>query len=123
MVDLMSARPESGLAPPNQYLVQSYIICKPEEAKHHQTLEQLKNILDAQLENIIPDFRQHLRWAIYPAIWHLDGVAKTIENEKPDIKTPIEHLYLVGDCVRAPGIGLNCAMNSARLLQDLLKEN
>ncbi len=123
MVDLMSARPESGLAPPDQYLVQSYIICKPEEAKHHQTLEQLKNILDAQLENIIPDFRQHLRWAIYPAIWHLDGVAKTIENEKPDIKTPIEHLYLVGDCVKAPGIGLNCAMNSAQLLQDLLKEN
>ncbi|MBN2065228.1 MAG: NAD(P)/FAD-dependent oxidoreductase [Candidatus Thermoplasmatota archaeon] len=122
MVDLMSALPESGLAPPKQHLVQSYVICNPKEAQHQKTLEKLKEILDAQLENIVPDFRQHLKWAIYPAIRHLDGVAKTIENEKPDIKTPIDQLYLIGDCVKAPGIGLNCAMNSARLLQDVLIE-
>jgi len=61
-----------------------------------------------------------LNWAIYPAIWHLDGVAKTIENEKPEIKSPVENLYLVGDCVKAPGIGFNCALNSARILNDIL---
>lgn len=122
MVDLMSALPESGLAPPEQYLIQSYVICNPTEAKHQKTLERLKNILDTQLENIIPDFRKHLRWVIYPAISHLDGVAKTLENEKPDIKTPIKQLYLIGDGVKAPGIGFNCAMNSARLLHTILKE-
>jgi phytoene dehydrogenase-like protein len=54
------------------------------------------------------------------AIWHFDGVAKTIDNTKPDIKTPVENLYLIGDCVKAPGIGVNCAINSARILADIL---
>ncbi|MCK5300601.1 MAG: NAD(P)/FAD-dependent oxidoreductase, partial [Thermoplasmatales archaeon] len=59
---------------------------------------------------------KNLNWVIYPAIWHLDGVAKTIENEKPDIKTPIKNLFIIGDSVKATGIGFNCALNSARLL-------
>jgi len=70
---------------------------------------------------MIPDFRLNLNWVIYPAIWHLDGVAKIIKNKKPDIKTPIDNLYLVGDCVDAPGIGINCAINSARILTNLLE--
>jgi prolycopene isomerase len=120
MVDFMSALPESGLAPPQQHLVQSYIICTPDEAKNKETLEKLKRILDKQLETILPDFRSHLQWAIYPSIWHLDGVAKTIDNTKPDIQTPIKNLYVIGDCVKAPGIGINCAINSARLLSQTL---
>jgi len=120
MVDFMATLAETGLAPPNQYLVQSYVICTPEEIRDKKTLGKLRKILDKNLEDIIPDFRSDLIWAIYPAIWHLDGVAKTVENEKPDIKTPIKNLYLVGDCVKAPGIGFNCAMNSARLLTEVL---
>ena len=72
------------------------------------------------MENIIPDFRSNLRWVIYPAIWHLDGVAKTINNDKPEVKTPIKNFYLVGDCVNAPGIGFNCAMNSAWRVKDFI---
>lgn len=120
MVDFMVALPESGLAPPQQHLVQSYVICTPKEARDKKILEKLKQILDKQLEKIMPDFRSHLRWAIYPSIWHLDGVAKTIDNEKPDIQTPVNGLYLVGDCVKAPGIGINCALNSAQMLKELL---
>ena len=120
MVDFMTALPEACLSPKNEFLVQSYIVCTPEEAKNKDVLEKLRNVVDEQLERIIPDFRSNLNWAIYPAIWHLDGVAKTLNNKKPEIKTPIDNLYLVGDCVEAPGIGINCAINSDNLLTKLL---
>lgn len=122
MIDFVTALPESGLAPSSHYLVQSYVICTPDEAKDKKTLGMLKELLDRNLERLIPDFRSHLRWAIYPAIWHLDGVAKTLDNEKPEIKTPVDNLYLVGDCVKAPGIGFNCAVNSAHILMDYLEK-
>lgn len=120
MIDFMATMPEVGLAPPGHYLVQSYVICAPDEVKNKKTLEKLRKILDKNMENIIPDFRSNLRWVIYPAIWHLDGVAKTINNDKPEVKTPIKNFYLVGDCVNAPGIGFNCAMNSAWRVKDFI---
>ena len=118
MIDLMPADPDSKLSPKNKHLIQSYIICTPKEAKDKTTLKKLKDSLDRNLKQIIPDYKDHLIWAIYPSIWHLDGVAKTIKKDKPDIETPIKNLYLVGDCVKAPGIGFNCALNSARILND-----
>jgi len=120
MIDFMSADPNTGLSPPSHHLVQSYIICTPAEARDKKTLDQLKIALDKNLEKLIPNYRSQLRWALYPAIWHLDGVAKTTDNEKPDIQTPIENLYIIGDCVKAPGIGINCAINSARLINEML---
>ncbi len=120
MTDFMATVPESGLAPSSGYLVQSYIICTPDEAKERKTLNTLKASLDKNLERLIPNFRSQLRWALYPATWHLDGVAKTIDNKKPDVRTPVKNLYIIGDCVKAPGIGINCALNSARLLADML---
>lgn len=122
MIDFMAASHESGLAPKSKYLVQSYIICTPKEAKNKEKLLVLKNLLDKNLEKIIPNYKSNLNWAIYPTTWHLDGVAKTIDNIKPEIQTPIENLYLVGDCVKAPGIGINCAINSAKILNDMLVE-
>ena len=119
MIEFVTALPESGIAPSSKYLVQSYIICTPAEAKSKKMLDKLKEMLDRNLEILIKDFHSKLNWAIYPAVWHLDGVAKTIDNIKPDIKTPVENLFLVGDCVRAPGIGVNCAVKSARLLEGL----
>jgi len=59
-----------------------------------------------------------LIFALYPSVWHLDGVAKTIDNAKPMIHTPIKHLYVIGDGVKAMGIGFNCALNSARMLAE-----
>lgn len=122
MVDFMATSSESGLAPPSEYIVQSYVICTPKEAVDKKILEKLKNILDKNLEKIIPDYRSNLKWVLYPAIWQLDGVAKTIENKKPEISTPIKNLYLVGDCVNAPGIGINCAQNSANILEKMLED-
>jgi len=119
----MATIPDAGLSPSGEYLVQSYIICNPEEARDEKTLKTLRELLDKNLNQLIPDFRSNLNWAIYPAIWHLDGVAKTIDNEKPEIKTPVNNLYLIGDCVKAPGIGFNCALNSARILADILKNS
>ena len=116
MIDFMSALPESGLSPLTDYLVQSYIICTPDEAKNKKVLIRLRSLLDKNLEKLIPNFQSELNWAIYPAVWHLDGVAKTIDNDKIEIKTPIKDLYIIGDCVKAPGIGFNCAINSAKIL-------
>jgi protoporphyrinogen oxidase len=123
MIDFITAKPEAGLSPPSRYLVQSYIICTPKEARDKKALRTLKEALDKNLERIIPQYQSQLEWAIYPAIWHLDGVAKTLMNTKPDIQTPIENLYLIGDCVKAPGIGINCAINSARIIQEILNKS
>jgi phytoene dehydrogenase-like protein len=123
MVDFIIASPQSQMAPSQEYLVQAYAICTPEEARDKQVFKKLKDVLDKNLENIYTDYKEYLKWVIYPVIYHLDGVAKTLENEKPDIETPIENLFLVGDCVKAPGIGFNCALNSARILGDFLKNS
>jgi len=123
MIDFMTALPQSGLAPPSHHLIQAYIICTPVEARNKKILEKLKELLDKNLKRLMPDCFSHLRWALYPAVWHLDGVAKTINDIKPDIRTPIKNLYLIGDCVKAPGIGMNCAINSAIMLEDILQSD
>ncbi len=123
MIDFMAAHPSSGLAPSNQYLVQSYIICTPKEAADTTVLRQLKETLDSKLTILLPDYKSKLNWAIYPAVTHLDGVAKTIDHIKPDIRTPIENLYLVGDCVKAPGIGINCAIHAAQDLVEMITKD
>lgn len=120
MIDFMATAPDAGLSPSGEDLIQSYIICTPDEAKNPIVLKKLKKLLDKNLERIVPKYKANLNWAIYPAIWHLDGVAKTINRDKPEIKTPVENLYLIGDCVKSPGIGFNCALNSARILTDNL---
>ena len=120
MIDFITAKEETGLSPSSHYLVQSYIICTPKEARDKKILKKLKGALDKNLERIIPEYHSRLEWAIYPTVWHLDGVAKTLVNTKPDIQTPIQNLYIIGDCVKAPGIGINCAINSARIIQEML---
>lgn len=118
MIDFMSASSDSKIAPNGKFLVQSYLICTPSEAKDKKTLEKLKNILDLNLSYLISDYKKSLNWAIYPSVWHLDGVAKTIDNKKPQIQTPIENFYVIGDGVKAMGIGFNCSLNSSRKLVD-----
>lgn len=113
MIDFMVSSPDAGLSSSDKILVQSYIICTPEEARDEKILTTLRSILDKNLSKLAPDFQSKLNWAIYPAVWHLDGVAKILNNEKPEIKTSIDNLYIVGDCVKAPGVGFNCAINSA----------
>ena len=122
MIDFMATSPDAGLSPEGEYLIQSYVICTPDEAKNPLVLKKLKQLLDKNLKILIPDYKDNLNWAIYPAIWHLDGVAKTICNDKPEVITPIKNLYLAGDCVKAPGIGFNCALNSARLLTQIVEQ-
>ena len=123
MIDFMAADPSSRLSPANTFLVQSYIICTPDEAKNKEIVASLRKLLDTNLARLIPEYEKSLNWALYPAVWHLDGVAKTIDNAKPSITTPIENLYVIGDGVKAMGIGFNCALNSARLLAERLTYN
>ena len=120
MIEFVTAEPTANISPKNSFLVQSYVICTPEEAKSKQSLVKLKDMLDKNLEILMPNYKNQLNWAIYPTIWHLDGVAKTIENKKVEINTPIENLFLVGDCTKSPGIGINCAVQSARILYDMI---
>jgi len=120
MIDFMASDPSSNLSPPGTFMVQSYIICTPQEAKNKEIMGSLRHVLDKNLARIIPGYEKSLNWALYPAVWHLDGVAKTIDNAKPAITTPIQDLYVIGDGVKAMGIGFNCALNSARLLAEKL---
>jgi phytoene dehydrogenase-like protein len=120
MIDFMASDTSSHLSPPGAFLVQSYIICTPDEAKNKELMVSLRKVLDRNLARLIPDYERSLNWALYPAVWHLDGVAKTIDNPKPIITTPIENFYVIGDGVKAMGIGFNCALNSARLLAEKL---
>ena len=121
MIDCMTAVPDSGLAPEGTFLVQAYVICSPEELKDKKTQVLLKEMLDENMCRLVPNFEDSLLWSLYPAVWHLDGVAKTIFNEKPEIRSPVANLFLIGDCVKAPGIGYNCAVNSARILSESLE--
>ena len=123
MIEFVTANPVARISPKSEFLVQSYIICTPKEAKSKKTLDKFKYILDLNLERLYPTYKTYLNWAIYPTVWHLDGVAKTIDNEKVDIKTPIENLFLIGDCTKAPGIGVNCAVKSASILYNSFKNN
>lgn len=123
MIDFMTAAPQAGLSAPDHYLVQAYIICSPKEATNAEMLLKLREALDKSLRRIIPTYAADLHWAVYPATWHLDGVAKTIINSKPEIQTPVKNLYLIGDCVKAKGIGINCAINSALDLYNILSQN
>lgn len=121
IIDFKTADPKINISPKNQFLVQGYIICSSKEAKNKKKIEMLKKILDKKFELYIPDYKRKIIFALYPASWHLDGVAKTIYNEKPRMITPIKNLYLVGDCVKSTGIGLNCAVDSAVKLAKKIK--
>jgi phytoene dehydrogenase-like protein len=120
MIDFITAKAETGVSPPSHHLVQAYIICTPKEARDKKVLTLLRTALDKNLKRIIPDYHAHLEWAIYPSVWHLDGVAKTLKNIKPEIQTPVQNFFIIGDCVKAMGIGINCAINSAYDLQEIL---
>ncbi|MBS3773513.1 MAG: FAD-dependent oxidoreductase [Candidatus Thermoplasmatota archaeon] len=120
MIDFKPSHPRAGMAPPGRMLVQAYVICTPGEARDIATLQRLRNMLDANMERLIPDWRSRLEWALYPSIWHLDAVAKTIDNPKPSVATPLKHFYLVGDSTEGKGVAVNCAADSARLLMDEL---
>ncbi len=113
MIDFRMQSPVSPINSSKGYLVQAYCIGSPEEIKNKNALYKLKCILDNQVSLLVPHFPERLIWCFYPAVHHLDGVAKTIHNLKPGIKTPVEGLYLTGDGVKAAGIGVNCAVNSA----------
>jgi len=118
VVDFLTADPSIGLSPEKRYLVQAYIICSPREAVDKRKVSMLREVLDEKMEVLIPSFRGNLVFALYPTSWHLDGVAKTVEHEKPESLTPLENLYLVGDCIRSTGIGMNCAVDSAIKLSE-----
>lgn len=118
VVDFLTADPYSGLSPKNRYLVQAYVICSPEEAVDKKKVDMLREVLDKKMEVLMPGFRDNLVFALYPTSWHLDGVAKTIDNEKPGSVTPLKNLYLVGDCIKSIGIGMNCAVDSAISLSE-----
>ncbi len=110
----------TGLAPEGKYIVQSYAICSPEEAKSKQKMEELAEILDKNLEKLLPN--KKIEWDVYASIWHLDGVAKTIDCIKPNVATPVQDLYIAGDCVASKGVGMNCAIDSSRLIMEEVKK-
>ncbi|HUS98864.1 MAG TPA: FAD-dependent oxidoreductase [Candidatus Thermoplasmatota archaeon] len=120
MIDFKTAFPATGLSPKGRYLVQAYIICTPDEAKKMAVMIRLREALDSWMRKVIVDFDTQLVWVIYPATQRLEGVAKSMVNEKPSIETPINNFYLIGDCMKSPDIGVNSAVNSANHVASLL---
>ncbi len=110
----------TNLAPKGKYIIQSYVICSPEEAKSKRKMEELAEILDKNLEKLLPN--KKIEWNVYASIWHLDGVAKTIDCIKPNVATPVQDLYIAGDCVASKGVGMNCAIDSSRLIMEEVKK-
>lgn len=113
---------KTGLTPRGTCLVQSYVICSPKEAKQKQTCEALAALIDNNLARLVPSYSSHLDWQIHSAVWHLDGVAKTIDCLKPDVITPVKNLYIAGDCVSSKGVGVNCAADSAHIIIDTVNK-
>ncbi|MEM2258833.1 MAG: FAD-dependent oxidoreductase [Candidatus Thermoplasmatota archaeon] len=99
-------------------IIQSYAICSPEEAKNKEKMNELKEIIDKNLQKIIPE--KKIKWYIYSAVKYLDGVAKTIDCIKPGVATPVKNLYVAGDYVNSKGVGINCAADSANLISSIL---
>jgi len=120
IIDFKMACPQVGTSPPGKFLVQSYIVCSPDEAKSKKKMELLRPVLDQYLNRLVPSYRKYMEWCFYPSIWQLDGVAKTIDIHKPTCITPIKNLYFVGDCIKSAGVGINCAVDSAIRLVDHL---
>jgi phytoene dehydrogenase-like protein len=120
LIDFKTACPGSGLAPKGSFLVQAYVICTADEAGNLTVVKQLRRVLDSFMGKLLLDFDEQLNWAIYPATQQLEGVAKIISNIKPSVETPIDNLYLIGDCVKASDFGVNCAVGSAKILADIL---
>ncbi len=98
-------------------IIQSYAICSPEEAKSRKKMEELKEIIEKNIERIV---KKKIRWYMYSAVRYLDGVAKTIDCIKPSITTPLKNLYIGGDYVNSKGVGINCAMDSANLISSII---
>ncbi len=105
---------KTNVAPKGKYIVQSYAICSPEEARKKSKMFELMEIIDKNLKKLLGNFK--VEWNIYASTWHLDGVAKTIDCIKPNVVTPIKNFYFAGDCVSSKGVGMNCAIDSASLL-------
>jgi hypothetical protein len=120
IIDFKMACPQVGTSPPGKFLVQSYIICSPDEAKNKKKMELLRPVIDKYLNRLVPGYRKYMEWCFYPSVWQLDGVAKTIDIHKPTCATPIENLYFVGDCIESAGVGINCAVDSAIRFVDRL---
>ena len=120
IIDFKMACPQVDTSPPGKFLVQSYIICSPDEAKRKKKVELLRPVLDKYLNRLVPGYRKYLDWCFYPSVWQLDGVAKTIDIHKPSCATPIQNLYFVGDCIESAGVGINCAVDSAIRFADTL---
>ncbi len=121
IIDFKMACPQVGTSPPGKFLVQSYVICGPDEAKRKKKMDILRPVLDKYLNRLVPGYRKNMDWCFYPSVWQLDGVAKTIDIHKPSCVTPIKNLYFVGDCIESAGVGVNCAVDSAIRLVDILK--
>jgi len=111
----------NGVAPHGKCLVQSYVICTPQEARDANKMEELREMVERNLEKLLPGYRKRMDWCIYSSICHLDGVAKTIDNEKPGVATPVKNLYIAGDSVNSKGVGVNCAVDSSRLIMEEIK--
>ena len=122
MIDFKMASQHGILSPKNKYIIQSYVICSPEEAKNRKKWDELRDAIDKNLKRLLPDYEKNLEWSVYNTIWHLDGVAKTIDNEKPSVVTPVKNLYLAGDSVNSKGIGINCAVDSSRLIENEIEK-
>ncbi|MBC7081102.1 MAG: NAD(P)/FAD-dependent oxidoreductase [Thermoplasmatales archaeon] len=99
-------------------IIQSYAICSPEEAKSKKKMEELRKIIEKNLEKLIQG--KKIKWYIYSAVRYLDGVAKTIDCIKPNVTTPLKNLYVGGDYVNSKGVGVNCAVDSANLISSIL---
>jgi prolycopene isomerase len=104
---------EPSCAPDGKHLFTAYLPLTEEESRNRELVAKVVRAVPDFLESIYPGFKDCMEWALYPACWKLEGVAKSVTQAgslKPEVKAPgVEGLYFAGDTSRGYGVAMDCA--------------
>ena len=104
---------EPSCAPGGKHLFTAYLPLTEEESRDRELVAKAVGAVPDFLESVYPGFKDCIEWALYPACWKLEGVAKSVTQAgslKPEVKAPgVEGLYFAGDTARGYGVAMDCA--------------
>lgn len=93
----------------------------PEFLKDSKKLEEANMILSAELLEMFPGAKDKIEWMTMGTMDRVDSLAKKpglTGKCKPDVESPIEGLFFVGDSVSGGGSGIVSIIDSVRLCEN-----
>ena len=113
----------SSVSPPGKsYLFYGHWV-PPEFLNDSKKLEETNQILTNELFDLFPDAKDKVEWMTMGTMDRVDSLAKKpglTGKFKPDVKSPIEGLFFVGDSVRGGGSGIVSIIDSVRICEGLI---